>query len=428
MNWLLAISFAILTAVNYIFSGKKILFPSVVVSGMFTLSALFAAINSDWRIQIQVETYFFLLISILIFSMGCLIGRTKIIVVGHGRRHKEQYLDVTQIKMPTSIALIVAMICLVVTLMYFRHQLSLSFAYGNTSGLSGMIGVLRKATVIDADVARLGMFLNFGISFSRAMGIISIYIITTNIIEKQKIKIFTLIPVICLLVNSIMATGRGALIMVVTTVIYDIYAINYLKTNRNINGKIIKYGVILVVVFIIAFRLLGTLTGKSEVLNFWDTFSIYIGSPIVCIDHIIKEGFVIAAEFGHRTFKGIYNMLSAFGFNVGFVSNHEEMFRWSTFSSNIYTALYPNLMDFGVLGTLIMQFFLGLFNGTVWNKYTNSSVVSNFLLITYGRFFGSALVYYSIAERFCSNYLALNAFAEMFFYFVIIKYFIRNIS
>ena len=428
MNWVLTITFAMLTATNYFISGKKILFPSVIVSGMFLLSSLFAAINSKWGIQVQLDTYLILVFSITIFSIGCLLGRRKIIVVGKKLRNADSYLDVTKINMPKRIAFLVGLVCLTVSFIYFRHQLSLSFVYGNTNGLSGMIGTLRKATVIDANVARLGIALNLGISFTRAAGIISLYIIISSIIEKRKIETFTFLPVICLLINSILATGRGALIMIVTTIIYDIYAINYLKNNKKINGKIIRYGILLVFLFFIAFWALGTLTGKSEVLNFWDTISIYIGSPIVCIDSVIKEGWNISSSFGIHTFKGIYNMLSAFGFNIEFISNHEEMFRWSSYSSNIYTALYPNLKDFGLIGTFIMQFILGFFNGTVWNKYTKKNAVTNFLLITYGRFFGSALVYYSIAERFCSNYLALNAIAEIFFYSITIKYFIKNMS
>ena len=424
MNWVLTITFAMLTAANYFLSGKKILFPSVIVCGMFLLSSLFAAINSKWGIQIQLATYLILIFSIIFFSIGCLLGRGKIIVIGEKKRKAVSYFDVTKINMPKAMTFLVCLVCLAVSFFYFLHQLSLSFVYGNTNGLSGMIGTLRKAMVNDTDVARLGIALNLGISFTRAAGITSLYIIISNVIEKRRIKIFTLLPVICLLINSVLATGRGALIMIVTTIIYDIYVINYLKNNKKINGKIIRYGILLFFVFITIFWALGTLTGTSKVLNFWDTLSIYIGSPIVCIDNLIKKGWDISSTFGIHTFKGIYNMLSSFGFDISFISNHEEMFRWSTYSSNIYTALYPNLLDFGVLGTFFMQLVLGFLNGTVWSKYTNINAVTNFLLITYGRFFGSALVYYSIAERFCSNWLALNAIAEMGFYFIIIKYFI----
>ena len=426
MNWVLTITFAMLMAANYFLSGKKILFPSVIVCGMFLLSSLFTAINKKWGIQIQLDTYLILIFSIIFFSIGCLLGREKIIVVGKKTSKANSYLDITKINMSKDMAFLVDLVCLAVSFFYFRYQLSLSFVYGNTNGLSGMIGALRRAIVNDAEVARLGIALNLGISFTRAAGITSLYIIISNVIERRRIKIYTLLPVVCLLINSILATGRGALIMIVTTIIYDIYAINYLKNNKNINGKIIRYGILLFCVFIIVFWALGTLTETSKVLNFWDTISIYIGSPIVCIDGFIKKGWNVSSAFGIHTFAGIYNMLSTFGFDIDFISNHEKMFRWSTYSSNIYTALYPYLFDFGVLGTFFMQFVLGLLNGTVWKKYTNNNAVTNFLLITYGRFFGSALVYYSIAERFCSNYLALNAIAEMFFYLIIIKYFIRK--
>lgn len=428
MNWFLTLSFAFLFVINYILSGKKILFPSVIVSAMFTLSSLFAALNSKWGIQIQAKTYMILLVAIMIFSIGCLIGNIKLIVFGSKWRHKESFLNVTKIIIPVDKAVVVAAICMIVSLVYFRHQLELSYAYGNTRGINGMIGTLRNAMVQDADVARLGILLNLGISFTKAAGIISLYIIIFSIIKKKKCKFITVLPLLCLIINIIISTGRGALIMVVTSAIYDVYALFYLKNDRKINHKIIKYGVILVVAFVFAFRVLGTLTGKSEALDFWDTLSIYIGSPIVCIDHVIQEGIGVTTQFGYNTFKGIYNMLSRFIGNMGLISNHDEKFRWASYSSNIYTALYPYLIDFGILGMIVIQFVLGVVNGAFWRKYTSSSTISDFILIIYGRFFGGALVYYSIAERFFSNYLALNAIAELVFYIVILRLFVKHES
>jgi oligosaccharide repeat unit polymerase len=404
-------------------------------SAVFTGSSFMLALNSSWNYQISFGTYMFITSAVVIFSLGAIIGksfqneiRTKKTLAEHSNhRYNSAWDEVSRFTISGLAMFLISFLCMLVTGFYLLHQYRLSLTLGNTSGIMGVVGAIRSVVQTNQDVFQLSMLLNIGISFTRAAGFICEFLIIVNLFNKQK-KIYKyIIPLICLLLNTILATGRGALISIVTAGIFDIYIIRRLKGDRSINRKIIKYIVIGFLLFTAAFRVLGTLTGKSAILSAWDTISIYTGSSVLCLDSLLKNGWELSAFFGRHTFTGIYNILRSLGFSLPYLSNHAEMVRWSHFSSNVYTSFYPYLLDFGVMATLVLQVVISIIFGMVWNKY-NKGKCSYLLLITFGRFWGSALVYYSIAERLGSSYLALNAFTEIFFYILLIRLFLKRVK
>jgi oligosaccharide repeat unit polymerase len=434
MNWLLFSTLTMLTFFVYIVNNRLILHPSVLVCGVFTASALFLSLNTNaWNYNISFETYAFIIVSIILFVIGVALGtkvriktrlsrRKKNFTINEKYRHIWAQLD--SIDISRSVMGLLSLICLLVTIFYAYHQYQLSLSLGNSNGFFGIVGTIRSVVQTDNEAFQLGFMLNVGISLTRAIGYICIFIIVSKIILKKRSILKYFVPVICLIINTILATGRGGFITMIVACIFDLYIVRKIKGEKKFNQKMVRDAIIGAFVFAVAFRLLGTLTGKSLILSAWDTFSIYIGSSLLCLDSLLSGGWELSSYFGRHTFTGIYNILGTLGFSLPYISNHAEMVRWSHFSSNIYTAFYPYLLDFGVFVTLILQLIIGIIIGIVWRKFhhLNSNLL---LLVTYGRFWGSALVYYSIAERLCSSYLALNIFAEIFFYIVILRFLVR---
>ena len=179
-------------------------------------------------------------------------------------------------------------------------------------------------------------------------------------------------------------------------------------------------------VFLSLFWQLGKLTGKDEVLDLWNSLSIYIGSSILCFDHFTNS-IVAYNNIGTNTFRGMYNILARFGLNVTTISNHLDKIRWNDYSSNVFTAFAPYYNDYGPVVSLIIVLIAGLLIGFFWRIYQTDN--NNFITcILYGRFIAVSAAMYSIAERLFSNTIALNAIVEIFFYVCIIRVFVKKRS
>lgn len=434
MNWLLFLILLVITFFNFIVCKKDIMDPTVIVGAVFSLSAFMLCLNYEWGIQISGMTVAFISICVFVFSVGCLLGK-KINICKSVREKdtkKKKAFFVTAAEVMNNLVIsrkifaLGSILCIIVTVCFFLRQYNLSLLLGNTEGIRGIVGTIRLASRTDPEVFQLGMVLNVGIAFVRAAGYICIYVVTYKIIHKKGKHVKYFVPIVCLVINSIIATGRGAFISIVCAILFDIYHVRRMNGDKKVSAKFIKYIFGGVIVFLVVFWQLGTLTGQSAVWSLWETLSIYVGSPIICLDNLLDTGWVSSTDFGMHTFKGIYSMLKTFGFPVTVVGNHAEMFRWSGYSSNVYTSFFPYLLDFGIVITIVIQMFLGLIIGYVWKCYNECNTLRLFTGITYGRFWGSALVYFSIAERICTNMLALNVFVEIFFYSIFIRFLFKK--
>jgi len=234
-----------------------------------------------------------------------------------------------------------------------------------------------------------------------------------------------IIPVLCLVVNIILATGRGGFISIVAAIVFDLYIVGKQSQDKKINKEIIRYSAILIAAFIPLFFILGSLTGKDEALNFNDTVSIYLGSSILCFDYFLNHGWTMPELFGFNTFRGLYGIIGRFIGGLPAQSNHSEMVRWQEYSSNVYTSFAPYITDFGIVGSFVILIFVGLFFGYMWRVFLNQKTIT-FHSVVYGGLLGYALSMFSIAERLLSNYIALNVIAQLMFIYILLNHFVKK--
>ena len=423
--YVLFIVLLFLSLINFFISKFNVLYPSVVVCSVFTLSSFVYLLNySSWNVPLDSSTCCFIVSALTLFSVSTVIGGSfklsEYITARCLCRYR--YKDLMSFEVSKKTVHMMCFICICTVISYFRHQYLLSLSLGNTAGIAGMIHSIRSVVQSDADAFRLSHLLNVGLVFTRASGFISLFLIINNYINKDRSSIGLYLIQLCFVLTLILSTGRGGFIVLFTSIIYDVYILHRLKNDSNINIKIIKFSIIGIFLFFVIFRLLGYLSGNSKILSLWDAISIYAGSSILCLNDLLVNGWHSAAYWGQNTFRGLFNILRMFGGNFASVSNHAEMAYWGNYGSNVYTSFYTYLLDFDIYGVLFLQLVLGLLSGFYWGKYTDKNKCSLFLLIVYGRFWGYTFVYYSIAERFFSELWALNTFVEIFFYILIIKF------
>lgn len=408
-----------LALIAYYMSHKNVFSPGVIICAVFIMSSFFVVMNGDnWEYSVSFDALIYLVTAVLITLIGIHAGTRVAISTGKPRKNNNLNAQNGYIDISLNWMIVLSIISIVVIYLYFRNQLMTSIALGNESGIAGMIFTLRRH-VYEDETFQLGVLLNVGISFLRSIGYVSTFLFINKIVLYKKIEWKYVVPIIVLVFYNILSTGRGGFIGFVCAILYDFY-FSYKKTGKIIKpGKTIKYIVIGFIVFIVLFWQLGKLTGKDEVLSFWDTLSVYIGSSILCFDAVLSG--VNSFNFiGIYTFKGLYNILARLGLDVTTLSNHADKIRWNGYSSNVFTAFHPYYSDYGPIVSLLIVMLAGSIIGILWRKFQDES--DNLTIgILYGRFVASATAMYSIAERLLSNTLALNAIVEIVFTIVIIR-------
>lgn len=419
MNFLLTIILLIICFINMCI-GRSITYPALLVSGVFWCSSLFLLMNeNEWCVSIDSSTFEIILISTIVFSLGSFLGSKIKIKNDFKNVRKEIYI-------PNSIFNISILIITVILISFLVNRINIAASIGVSGNIFDLLYGLRLNMKIYSEYYTIGSILNLGIVFLRAYGFICLYIfissyIRGNIVERKKY----VIPILALMLCEILSTSRIGLIVFVFAGVFDYYILskNTLFGSRKIkflNCRKFFRTMIGLVLFVIGFYALGLITGQSKVYSLWDTISVYFGSSIVCLnDGIINsnnQNFV----FGQYSFRGVNRFLSFIGVDIPDFSNHLENVYFGELGSNVYTALFPYVQDFGVPVSYMLQCFVGIVFGYMWKKYMLSSN-GDFIQLVYGRFFGSALLLYSVAERLFSEYVSLNVFAELFFYVFLAK-------
>lgn len=340
MNYILIIMIFVITIFIYKIY-KNILFPSMIVCSVFLLSNLFLCLNKKWGYELKWTTCLFLITTIIMFCIGANFGN-KLSIYKVKRCEVSDNVSIDY-SISNRIMLIFNIISGLIFWIFVRHQLQLAIKLGALGGLSQMFVALRSQVQINPQVYALGLPLNIAVSFLRAVGYVSLFLLIEKTMSKEKNKIKYIFPVLCLVGEQFFSATRGGFISILISAIFDSYIIykrNVSSKKKHINKKIRSYILVGVIFFFVVFWFVGMLTGSSYVMNFWDTVSVYVGSSLLCLDSMFSNGWEFSNSFGMYTFKGIYGILSNIGISVSVVSNHLPMFRWSNYSSNVYTSFF----------------------------------------------------------------------------------------
>ena len=247
------------------------------------------------------------------------------------------------------------------------------------------------------------------------------YFVFKNMYKKKTSSLFLIIMLVVTLLNFMMTTNRTEIISISSFVLFSLlYSkyIHYKWSKEALNIKIILKIILILFVALLIFRLLGYLTGKSDLYTFYDNICIYIGSSIVCFDKVIT-GNNIAFPYGYvpQIFGGYTIFLNMLGFNVeidNLVWPHQY---WDNGASNLYTSFFIYYVNYNVLGLLIIECFLGMIYGYIWKKvYLNRF---SWVGVT---IYGSILFYYlamtPIYERFFTHFFTVTTLLEIIFMYI----------
>jgi len=400
---LLIASLIVIGLITYILV-KDVLSPTFISALIFSLSAFIALLNYEsWDVQYHFKTYFLIVGAVIFMLFGELIGRKITLKKRKNIKSNNNRIDLSNIK---NFALIV--LGTIYIFLSIKYTIGLAVSAGYTGGEQLLKFARWGSHSEDANHANL---LTLYKHFIIGVGYVYLFILIHNKVfgggwKRRDIKY---LPVIFIFIAGIiLSTSRADIILLINMVIFMyIIAWRISKDWRKYPiGKFLIRGFLAILLFLMVFQYLGTLTGKTGISSTWETISIYAASPIPALDEWLNSSFADTSTLGKETFWGFISLVNRFGFAIEPVSLTKEFTFFSNGSkTNIYTAIRHYYNDFGFLGVFIIYLLKGLFLTTFY-MYIKRINSFNVVVIVYS-YFAYAIVRQITASEFLSAYFTV---------------------
>jgi len=217
---------------------------------------------------------------------------------------------------------------------------------------------------------------------------------------KRRITLISFLPLVAIILKDTAAAGRvgiliGFLEFGLTYVFTSYYLNNFRNKEKKKHNFNIYFSIVLVVViFLTSIFFIKGLRGGSEDLtgagrgisslrnNLFITPTLYLyfsGHVGVLSKYLEKD--IEKARFGENTFRFVYNVFDKFGF-----TDNAEMYQRGYYIPvwiNTGTFLRELHADFGISGTLLFLFILGIIISSVWVSFYKSGNITYLVLLVY---------------------------------------------
>lgn len=406
MNYLLLILLLIILFVFfYHILNKDILSPTIISIIAFIICVLCAFLGlGSWNKypKLNILVFLIIFIGILFFGFGEIFARlTNKDKVKNEFVYYPIYID------KWKIYLMVIVIIMTIVLMFLDiKRICAHFGFFSNS-IPDLIAFYRtKSALFSTELISSGGGISFVtnqlLKVCNIFCIISIFCLANNLIIGEKIyknKIY-IFPIICACILSLFTSGRGLLmryivcLFIIWTILYRNYNLNgsvreKILKMRKVTFKILKTGLIFLLVAILIFYFILPLVGRNNNIQFLDYISFYFGAPIPSFNIFLESIPYHSDVFGEETLVGIYSFLNKFGITNFIQQASREFIDFGNLSSNIYTSFRRYYYDFGVWGVVICQFIFGF---TFTKIYQKSSQKGNTKWLLFYGYMASILI------------------------------------
>ena len=207
---------------------------------------------------------------------------------------------------------------------------------------------------------------SYRLRIASGLAYISILAIWINVMARQYKEIIKWSVFVLLYFPFIILTGGRQQFMYLIIFALISFFLIYRKAHNNqysLKKEMSIIGIALIA-FLFCFLGMGLFNGKIDSdANFLTVLVHYAGTNISAFDVYINEMIVPDTPYiGSTTLDPIYSFLFKFGFNVPHFSQYITLFTiFGPVTTNVYTAFYRYIYDFGYLGCSIVMFLLGFF-------------------------------------------------------------------
>lgn len=420
-------------AFSYMINGEDMLAPSFVILTIFLMSMLFNLVNySNWNIQIGTSYILVIFFGFFVTVIAEIAGN----IVGKKITIKKPLANSYSIGISKKTVIIISVCMSVFSIIYFKEIMKIALVYGNMS-LQSPLQAIRNAIYSVGSVADLdngiSTWILHGTLVCKILAYIFIYIFAykfffENTIHKIKNNLIYLIPCVIYLVQSVLSTSRSQILYFLVGTVYISYLMYYCKhgkINRKAKKKFIKYGLITIVSFCIAFYILGFLTRKSDSLSFFNNISIYIGGSQVSLNNWLEKYKGIRTNyFGEESLVGLRKILFKLGFTDSYKVRHLEFITFGMDRGNVYTVFRRYISDFGYGGMCLMQFISTFILSSIY-FFIKKRRQPNGMIIIFG-YIAYSFAMEAIDELFFSSIIEISNFYILVYGYILYYFLIKR--
>lgn len=412
-NFLLFVFVLALMVIFLIAFKKDYSCPCVLFCLGFLISSFFLLINTNnWEYVISFKTVLIISSSILVFGIGCFLGRNRKEKTQNFSLLSETKNNSSKGKLCKCLIIAISLMCLLVRL------LDVYLTVGSLNIFSGVLGVYRGLE----EESRLASLISFCSPAISACVIIEAVELVNAFKTKKKRILFPLSIVLLGLVYFALSSSR---IEILYTFVYIIiYLLIILKiNNKKLDSKVFIVLLILSLLLFTVFFLAGYLTGKSQnQISMFDNISLYAGSSMATFDSWISTFVYEGKNFGITIFRGLNNFLTRFGIQLPISYKTDLGFRSigeMAHTSNVYSCLAELIVDVGYIGTIVILFLEGFFLTKFYNKAINDMRKGKRVVPYLYIYLAPLVIFSSIAERIFRTFLTISTLAFILVVYVI---------
>ncbi len=311
---------------------------------------------------LSVEIYFIIFISMFLFSCGAILGFNLT-----GKNNEAlRYINVLPDQKILSLYFYVALLGLPFLIL---RALDLA-SHGTTDNFF----VNLRLSIIDEENPQ-----GYGI-ISYFLPIAFSYFFLCLLDKDKSLKSTKIVfPLLICLIYAVFSTGRTFLFLlfIPSLLILSLTRIGFFTLGK----ALIFFGILLLVFFVI-----GSFLGRFDaegggVSVFW----LYLLGGITAFQEIFSSSNHL--EYGDNTFRTIYAILAALGFDVE-VKGVLQEYVYIPSPTNVYTVFQPYFKDFGIYFALFMQFLFGMMHAVLYgfSKQKNPVAILLYSLSMYPLF------------------------------------------
>lgn len=251
----------------------------------------------------------------------------------------------------------------------------------------------------------------------------------------QKKDIIYLIIILFWMGNSVLTSSRGDFLTILAMTIYLIYFFVNMKKgfSPQVEYKIVRWGINLLVIFLILFVLLAIFMGRRTTFtgaSLLDYLTIYISGGVRAFDLYVQDGPHIQSGIvgNDETFHYISVLFSRFLNYDNLKTIHLE-FRSINGQNigNIYTAFRRYYSDFGIFGVIILSGVSGFLLTRLYSKsrYKASIGRIGFTLLIFS-WLSKSVLYMPIDDHLYLFIFALNALFKIILLYFLFNFIVRK--
>lgn len=390
--------------------------PLVLLITAFLVSCLIILENYyNWEIQVNPIFVLYCLTAIGAFAAGCFIidaaKEKRMLLVSHPEKQVINYSR----KLPVKSTAIFSAVLVVLYIGLIIKSADFSPGSGN---------VLRVIYEYVSSGNQSNFFLHQLFEILQAIGKISIFgILVGKYVVKRKISVLELLPLVLLFICIIFSTDRNVFIrfFIYVLVLWIMISCSVSTESVNRTNMMILYKVFLAgIIFIAVFYVLGKI--KNYTSNLERMIGIYGGSGLYNFNMFLAKETDIKLRYGAECISSICAVLQRFGVPVSaaFAPAEQKFIIFTAhngyvYASNIYSSMWPYVLDFGYAGVIIYPLLLGMLFEFLYQRAEANRCGFSWILYAHMIY---SVIFFPISEQFFLR-LHLGFVYEIFWLWVV---------